>query len=57
MRGKGRGTDMKNLKKNLLFIFSDQHRKFDLGCYGNGEVLTPHLDELSNDGERFEHCC
>lgn len=48
---------METKKKNLLFIFSDQHRKFDLGCYGNNEVLTPNLDQLAQDGVRFEHCC
>lgn len=42
---------------NLLFIYSDQHRKFDLGCYGNKEVITPNLDKLSESGIRFEHCC
>lgn len=41
---------------NLLFIFADQHRKFDIGCYGNTEVKTPCLDHLANEGLRFEHC-
>lgn len=44
-------------RPNLLFVFSDQHRKFDLGCYGNQEVMTPCLDQLAEEGVRFEHCC
>lgn len=44
-------------RPNLLFIFSDQHRKFDLTCYGNSEVLTPNLDCLAKEGVRFENCC
>lgn len=41
---------------NILYIFSDQHRKFDLGCYGHNLVSTPNLDRLSSIGVRFNHC-
>ena len=44
-------------KYNLVFIFADQHRKFDIGCYGNSEVITPNLDKLASEGVRFENCC
>lgn len=43
-------------KPNILYIFSDQHRKFDLGCYGHKDVATPNLDELAALGVRFDHC-
>ncbi len=43
-------------KPNILFIFADQHRKFDLGCYGSTEVSTPNLDFLAENGLRFNHC-
>lgn len=39
--------------KNVLLLFSDQHRADCLGCYGNPIVRTPHLDQLANDGIRF----
>ena len=39
--------------KNLLFIFSDQHSKEKLGCYGNLVVKTPNLDSLAARGVRF----
>jgi len=43
---------MKN-KPNVVFIFSDQHRRDAAGCYGHPQVLTPNLDRLAADGVRF----
>lgn len=50
--------DEKALKKkpNILFVFADQHRRFDLGCYGNSQVETPNLDLLADQGIRFTNC-
>jgi len=42
--------------KNILFVFSDQHRWCDLGCYGNPEVISPNLDRFAEEGLRFTHC-
>ena len=39
---------------NLLFLMTDQHRVDTLGCYGNPQVATPHLDRLAATGTRFE---
>lgn len=41
-------------KPNVIVIVSDQLRSFELGCYGNSEVDTPHIDSLARDGFRFE---
>lgn len=41
---------------NLLFVFADQHRWCDLGCYGNAEVWTPQLDRFAGQALRFEQC-
>jgi len=38
---------------NLLFIFSDQQRAGDMGCEGNPQALTPHLDRMAAEGVRF----
>ena len=38
---------------NLLFVFADQLRAGDLGCEGNPDALTPHLDALAAEGVRF----
>ncbi len=43
---------------NVLWITSDQHTNHALGCYGNGEVQTPHLDALAAEGMCFDqHYC
>jgi N-sulfoglucosamine sulfohydrolase len=40
-------------KRNVVLIVADDHGR-DLGCYGNRDVRTPHLDALAADGTRFE---
>ncbi len=47
---------MKSGQLNLLFVFSDQHRKCSLGCYGDPQVETPNLDRFAREGVRFDHC-
>ncbi|MEM7336115.1 MAG: sulfatase-like hydrolase/transferase [Chloroflexota bacterium] len=39
---------------NILLIMSDNHPAELLGCYGNPEVQTPHLDRLAQEGTRFD---
>lgn len=39
-------------KPNIILILSDDMGYSDLGCYG-GEVQTPNLDALANNGLRF----
>ena len=38
---------------NILLILADGLPAWILGCYGNKEVRTPHIDRLSNTGTRF----
>ncbi|MDZ7638932.1 MAG: sulfatase-like hydrolase/transferase [Bryobacterales bacterium] len=38
---------------NLLFLMSDQHQRNAVGCYGNAQVQTPHIDALARDSVRF----
>ena len=40
---------------NLLFLFSDQHTRRVLGCYGNPVARTPHLDRLAERGALFRN--
>jgi choline-sulfatase len=46
-------TEMKPM--NQLIIFSDQHSKRMMGCYGNPCVKTPNLDRLAAGGVRFDN--
>ena len=38
------------MRPNLLYIFADQLNGFSLGCNGNPDARTPHLDELAARG-------
>ena len=42
-------------RPNFLLIFSDDHAKKALSCYGNQDIETPALDRIANEGMRFEH--
>jgi arylsulfatase A-like enzyme len=41
-------------RPNFLLFVTDQHRADHLGCYGNTEVRTPHIDALAAQGCRFD---
>ena len=40
-------------KPNIIVIMADDLGYGDLGCYGSGEMKTPHLDALARNGLRF----
>ncbi len=40
-------------RPNILLIMSDNHPAELLGCYGNSEIHTPHLDQLAQEGVQF----
>lgn len=40
---------------NVLFILPDEWRVQALGCMGNPDVQTPHLDKLASEGTLFRH--
>lgn len=40
---------------NTVFIFSDQHTRSVMGCYGNGKAHTPNLDCLAKAGAVFNN--
>lgn len=39
-------------RPNIVLIMADDMGYSDLGCYG-GEIRTPHLDRLAQNGVRF----
>ena len=41
-------------RPNILMFMSDNQPADLLGCYGNDEVQTPHIDRLASKGVRFD---
>src|SRR5882724_9419780 len=41
---------------NLLFILTDNHGAWTLGCYGNKDIRTPNIDRLAQQGTLFTRC-
>lgn len=39
---------------NIVLCICDQLRAFEVGCYGNEVVKTPHIDSVAREGIRFE---
>lgn len=40
-------------RPNVVFILTDNQGAWTLGCYGNSDIKTPHIDRLANEGIRF----
>lgn len=43
--------------QNLIVILCDQLRRDALGCYGDVNVNTPHIDSLAARGVKFNNMC
>ncbi|MFC1525396.1 sulfatase-like hydrolase/transferase [Candidatus Latescibacterota bacterium] len=43
-------------RPNLVLILSDQHNPHVMGCAGDPEVQTPHLDRLAAEGVQLSNC-
>lgn len=48
-------SDMIEKRPNILFVFADQLRTMEIGCYGGSQVPTPNMDRLAREGVRFTH--
>lgn len=42
----------KSTRPNIVILFADDLGYSDIGCYG-GEIKTPNIDQLANEGMRF----
>ena len=42
-------------RPNVLMVMTDNQGAWTLGCYGNEEIRTPHIDRLSAGGMRFSN--
>lgn len=43
----------KSKQPNIIFIMADDLGYADIGCYGQKNTLTPHLDKMAKEGLRF----
>ncbi len=46
---------MSSRRPNILLIFVDNQPASMMGCYGNDEIFTPHLDALASRGVLFRN--
>src|SRR4051795_12701530 len=45
-------------RPNFIFLLADDHAGYVLGCDGNRQAETPHLDRLASESVRFtRHYC
>jgi arylsulfatase A-like enzyme len=43
-------------RPNVVVVMTDNHGAWSLGCYGNRDVRTPHIDRLAREGILFTRC-
>ncbi len=43
-------------RPNVVLIMTDNHGAWTLGCYGNQDIRTPHIDRLAREGMLFSRC-
>ena len=43
----------RSLPANIVFIMTDNQGAWTLGCYGNRDIRTPHIDAMASGGMRF----
>lgn len=48
------GMTKREQRPNIVFILSDDQGAWAMGCAGNGDIRTPNLDRLAEDGVRFD---
>ena len=50
-------TGGESSQRNLVVVLCDQLRRDALGCYGDQNVQTPHIDALAARGVKFHNAC
>ncbi len=46
---------MAEKRPNIVYLMSDDQNTYSLGCYGNSDVKTPHIDRLAEEGMAFDN--
>ncbi len=47
--------EAKTQRPNIVFLLTDDQTTYSLGCYGNSDVKTPHIDSLAEKGMVFDN--
>jgi arylsulfatase A-like enzyme len=55
MKSENKQQTMSSDRQNILFIFTDQHRRDMVGAYGSDVARTPNIDSLAEDGVIFDN--
>lgn len=50
------GKETKMVKRNIIIISLDEVRPDHLSCYGYKKISTPAVDQVAEEGVRFETC-
>ncbi|WPJ96254.1 sulfatase [Coraliomargarita algicola] len=48
-------ADSSELRPNILWLTSEDNNIDWVGCYGNPQADTPHIDALAREGFRYQH--
>ncbi len=48
--------EVKPRRPNIIFMMTDDHTTQAMTCYGGTLVQTPNLDQIANEGMRFDNC-
>ena len=51
--GGGEVSSLAGSQPNMVLIIADDLSATDLGCYGNADARTPHLDKLAQEGRQW----
>jgi arylsulfatase A-like enzyme len=43
------------VRPNIVFLMPDQHRAQTVGCLGDEQAITPHIDRLAGEGMILDH--
>lgn len=53
---RGSGTaSLHSSRPNILLILTDDQGYYDVSYYGAGDIHTPHIDQLTREGMRFDN--
>ncbi|MGB0111940.1 MAG: sulfatase-like hydrolase/transferase, partial [Ilumatobacteraceae bacterium] len=49
-------TATRTRRPNIVFLLTDDHAAHSIGCYGSVINETPRIDEIAENGWRFDNC-